>query len=352
MNSSWAGKVLVVGDERKIRDVVGTYLERKAIAPLGRAVGPIDPPIPGPSALSTRRNWWNAVVMNTTKGFQRILLATDGSEESEAALLSTIAVAHTSSARVRVAHVWNLDVHHRHGYWDVEVRSAAKRLVETAVGRLQGAGVRANSEIIRADADHVAMAIAVAAKTFDADLVVVGSRGLSDWQSMFKHSVSHQLLCAVDCPVLIVRNRLAATDHDSQRVVLAIAGGDDVAPAARAAVAAAAAPGSVVLVVHVAQTIVEPQSFVSVETEEETEAIMSAAIRRVRDAGVAVERVVAHGRPVAETVAETAETWNADMIVVGSSRMSDIASLVFGSVSHHLLRTTGRPVLIAERIRA
>jgi nucleotide-binding universal stress UspA family protein len=289
--------------------------------------------------------------MNTTNGFKRILLATDGSEESEAALLSTIAVAHASSARVRIAHVWNLELHHRHGNWDVEVRSDAKRLVGTAVGRLQAAGVLADGEIIRADADHVAAAIAITAKTFDSDLIVVGSRGLSDWQCMFKHSVSHQLLCTVDCPVLIVRNRLAAAEHEPQRVVLAIAGGDDIAPAARAAIAAAAAPGSVVLVMHVAETIVDPQGFVFVETEEETEGTMSTAMRMVKDAGVAVEGVVARGRPVADIVAEAAETWNADVIVIGSSRMSDIGSLVFGSVSHHVLRTTGRPVLIAERIR-
>jgi nucleotide-binding universal stress UspA family protein len=290
--------------------------------------------------------------MNTTKGFKRILLATDGSDESKGALLSTIAVAHTSSARVRVAHVWNLELHHRHGYWDAEVRSDAKRLVETAVGQLRAAGVPTDREIIRADVEHVAVAIAAAAKSFEADLIVVGSRGLSDWQSMFKHSVSHQLLCAVDCPVLIVRNQLAAKDHESQRVLLAIAGGDDIVPAARAAIAAATAPRSKVLVVHVAQTIVEPQGFVFVESEEEAEATMSRAIRMVTDAGVAAERVVAHGRPVAETVAAIAETWNADMIVIGSSRMSDLGSLVFGSVSHHLLRTTGRPVLIAERITA
>ena len=290
--------------------------------------------------------------MNTKRGFKRILLATDGSVESEAALLSTIAAAHASSARVRVAHVWNLELHHRHGNWDVEVHSDAKLLVGTVVGRLQAAGVLADSEIIRADVDHVAAAIAITAKTFDADLIVVGSRGLSDWQSMFKHSVSHQLLCTVDCPVLIVRNRLAVTDREPQRVVLAIAGGDDIAPAARAAIAAAAAPGSLVLVVHVAETIVEPQGYAFVETEEETEATMSTAIRMVRDAGVAVEGVVAHGRPVAAIVAETAESWNADMIVICSSRMSDIGSLVFGSVSHHVLRTTGRPVLVAERIRA
>jgi nucleotide-binding universal stress UspA family protein len=290
--------------------------------------------------------------MDTTKGFKRILLATDGSPESEAALLSTIAFARTSSAKVRVAHVWNLELRHRHSILDAEVRAEAKRLVDTAVGRLQAVGVLADSEILHADVEHVGAAIAVIAKSFGADLIVVGSRGLSNWQLMFKHSVSHQLLCAVDCPVMIVRNRLAATDYEPQRIVLAIAGGDDIAPAARAAIAAAAAAGSAVLVVHVAQTIVESQGFVFVEPDEEAEATMSATVRMVRDAGVAVEGIVAHGRPVAETVAETAESWNADMIVIGSSRMGDIGSLVFDSVSHHVLRATGRPVLIAERIRA
>jgi nucleotide-binding universal stress UspA family protein len=290
--------------------------------------------------------------MSATKGFKRILLATDGSEEAEAALLSTMSLAHASGARVRVAHVWNLELHHRHGYWDVEVRSEAHNLVATAVGRLQATGVLADSEIVRADTDHVAAGIAVAASAFDADLVVVGSRGLSDWQSMFKHSVTHQLLCAIDCPLLIVRKRPAAVDHESQRVVLAIAGGDDIAPAVRAATAAAAAAGSEIVVLHVAQTIIGPQGYVFVETEQEAQAVMKGAVQMIEEAGVAVQGVVAHGRPVAESVVDMAESWNADMIVIGSSRMGDIGSLVLGSVSHHLLRTSGRPVLIAERVRA
>jgi nucleotide-binding universal stress UspA family protein len=289
--------------------------------------------------------------MSTGQGFKKIFLASDGSEQSEAALYEAITLAHASAATVRVAHVWNLEVHHRHGIWDIEVRSEAKRLVDTAVGQLQAAGVLADYEILRASDDHVAVAIAAAARGFGADLVVVGSRGLSDWQSMFKHSVSHQLLCALDCPLLIVRNRPAAR-RESLRILMAVAGGSDIEPSVHAAVAAAAVPASEVLVVHVAQIIVGPQGHVFAESEDQTDATISNAIRMVRDAGIAVEGVVAHGRPVAEAVAEMAETWNADMIVIGSSRMGDIGSLALGSVSHHLLRTTGRPVLIAERMKA
>jgi nucleotide-binding universal stress UspA family protein len=288
--------------------------------------------------------------MGTARGFKKIFLASDGSEQSEGALRVAITLAHASEARVRVAHVWNLEIHHRHGRWDVEVRSEAQSLVEAAVVRLQAAGVPTDREILRADNEHVAVAIAAAARNFGADLVVVGSRGVSDWQSMLKHSVGGQILCALDCPLLIVRDRPRAK-RESHRVLLALAGGDQIAPAVQAAVAAAAAPGSAVLVVHVAQTIIGSAGFLFDEVSE-TEAIMSRATRLVTEAGVAVESLVAHRRPVAQTVAETAESWNADMIVIGTSRISDLGSLVLGSVSHHLLRTTGRPVLIAQGMRA
>ena len=288
--------------------------------------------------------------MRTVQGFKKILLATDGSDQSQGALGVTMTVAHASEARVRVAHVWNLELHHRHGHWDVEVRNEAQRLAEAAVGQLLTAGVPAEREILRADDDHVADAIVAAAKNFAADLVVVGSRGVSDWQSMTQHTVRHQLVCDLDCPLLIVRDRVASKS-DSQRVLLSLAGGDEIAPTVRAAVAAASAPGSAVLVLHVAQTKIGSDGFVFDEVAE-TEATMSRAVRLFNEAGVAVEALVAHRRPVAETVAEAAETWNADMIVIGSSRMRDIGTLVLGSVSHHLLRTTGRPILIAQGMRA
>ena len=62
--------------------------------------------------------------------------------------------------------------------------------------------------------------------------------------------------------------------------------------------------------------------------------------------------MISHGGPVAAAIAAVARDWNADLIVTGSSRMSDLASLALGSVSHHLLRTTSRPVLLAERVRS
>jgi nucleotide-binding universal stress UspA family protein len=287
-----------------------------------------------------------------TGGFKKILLATDGSDQATAAVGVTRCFAHASGAVVRVVHVWNLEVHHRHGVWDVEMRSEAERLINLTVKKLRAAGIDADGEIVRADSGHVAAALTAEAKHFEADLVVVGSRGLSEWQAMIQHSTSHQLLSSVDCPLLVVRSTTPAATHDAQRVLLAVAGGDDVAPAVQAAVAAAAAPGSEVMVVHVKQSVVGFQGYAYVEPEDQIRVTMKTAISLLKAAGISAQTMVAHAGPVAQTVSELAANWNADVIVLGSSRIGDLGSLVLGSVTHDLLRTTQRPVLIAERIRS
>jgi nucleotide-binding universal stress UspA family protein len=287
--------------------------------------------------------------MGSPKRFERIFLATDGSEQSQAAVDATIAIAKSPTVLVKVAQVWNLEVHHRHGRRDVEVRSEVQRLVDATVMRLLSAGVIAEPQIIRADSNHVAAAIAVEAKEFGADLVVVGSRGLSEWRSLAQHGISHQLLSAVECPLLIARARPGGAPGKVAKIVMAIAGGDDLAPAARAAVAVAP-PDASVMVVHVTQALFRVEGSGYVELNDEIRETMSRACQLLTDAGITVEGTVAHHGPVASVVAEIAEDYNADLIVIGSSRIGDVGSLFLGSVSHELLHMTDPPVLVAERV--
>ncbi len=285
------------------------------------------------------------------QGFGRILLATDGSEQAKAAVAITSTFARASSADVRVVHVWNLEVHHRHGVWDIEMRREAEKLLGNTVGVLRAAGIEAEGMICRADSGHVAAAIAESAREFRADLVVVGSRGLPDWQAMIQHSTSHQLLGSVDAPVLIVRGPAPALQNEAPRVLLAIAGGDDILPGVRAAIAAASAPGAEVLVVHVSQAIVGIQGIAYVEPDEEIHETIEKATGLLQEAGIKFDSMVVDEGPVAKAVARIADNWQADLIVVGGSRMGDLGSLMLGSVTHDLLRASAKPVLVAERIR-
>lgn len=279
--------------------------------------------------------------MSTVKGFKRIVLATDGSDHAQAAVDATIGLGLDSSAEVNVVHVWSGEEH-----------GEARRRMAGTLYRLRAGGLVAEPKLTQASRDHVALTICEAAREFGADLIVMGSRGLSDWESIYKHSVSHQVLSRTDCPVLVVRARQGGGVSGPRRVLLAIAGGQDVAPAVAAAVAAAKPAGSRVMVVHVAQTIVGMQGEVYIEPDDEIQTTMAGAVARVEEAGVKVEALIAHSGPAAKSVAEIAAGWNADLIVVGSSRMGDIGSLLLGSVSHDLLHGTDRPVLIAERVRS
>jgi nucleotide-binding universal stress UspA family protein len=290
--------------------------------------------------------------MEHEKGFRRILLATDGSLQADAAVDATIRMARFTGAIVRVLHVWSLDVHHREGFWDVETQAQGDRLVDDAVSRLTRAGVMAEKEMYQADGTHVAAAIATVARQFEADLVVIGSRGLTDWQSIFQHSVSHQVLAALDCPVLVVRSGEHVGIGQTQKILLAVAGGHDVAPAVRAAISVSQSHQPTVLVVHVAQAIIGAQGFAYVESEAEINDTLAAATSQLRDARIPVESMVLHSGPVASRLIEVATSWNADLIVVGSSRMGDVTGLLLGSVSHQLMHESEVPVLIAERVKA
>lgn len=287
--------------------------------------------------------------MGVSRRFERILLATDGSDAARAAVDATIALAKSPTVKVRVAQVWNLEIRHRHGSADVEVRGEAGRLVDATVERLFRAGVIAEREICRADSTHVAAAIACAAKVFEADLVVIGSRGLLDWQALTVKSDTNQMLCGLDCPVLIVRGVASGPSIRNWKVLLAIAAGDDLEPGVRAAVSIGRSDESVV-VVHVAQTISGLHRFAYLESGDEIRETMAQASKLLGEAGAKVQGVVAHTGPVTKAVAEIAREADADLIVIGSSRMGDIGSLFLGSVAFDLLQTTERAALVAEGV--
>jgi nucleotide-binding universal stress UspA family protein len=287
--------------------------------------------------------------MGVPRRFERILLATDGSDAARAAVEATIALAKSPTVKVRVAQVWNLEIRHRHGSADVEVRGEAGKLVDATVERLFRAGVIAEREICRADSTHVAAAIACAAKVFEADLVVIGSRGLMDWKALTVNIETNQMLCGLDCPVLIVRGVESGPSIRKWKVLLAIAAGDELEPGVRAAVSIGHSDESVV-VVHVAQTISGLHRFAYLESGDEIRETMAQAGKLLGDAGVKVQGVVAHTGPVTKAVAEIAREADADLIVVGSSRMGDIGSLFLGSMSQDLLHVSDRPALLAERV--
>ncbi|HEX9122336.1 MAG TPA: universal stress protein [Actinomycetota bacterium] len=136
--------------------------------------------------------------------FEKILLAVDGSEPSHRAVPVAADLARTHGGEVLVLHVreheltWGADV-------DVETSAEATELVDGIVADLKDQDVNVLGEVIRAPLGQTPRVILNVARDEDVGLIVMGTRGLSDWGRLLMGSVAHKVVHLAECPVLVVR---------------------------------------------------------------------------------------------------------------------------------------------------
>jgi len=136
--------------------------------------------------------------------FEHILVAIDGSVYSESSLPAAIEVAKKFGSELLVLHVSEHD-HGRTVVFSLESPAAASMLVARAVKSACDAGIKVEGQLHDVAAGHVAKAIVETAETNGVDLIVMGSRGLSDLQGLLVGSVAHEVMKAASIPVLVIR---------------------------------------------------------------------------------------------------------------------------------------------------
>jgi nucleotide-binding universal stress UspA family protein len=87
----------------------------------------------------------------------------------------------------------------------IETSTDAQDLVDGVVRELNDAGVKATGSVVSARAGSAAPALLDAAKAFDSDVIVMGTRGLSDFAGLLLGSIAHKVIHHAECPVLVVR---------------------------------------------------------------------------------------------------------------------------------------------------
>lgn len=131
------------------------------------------------------------IVVPETASFwqQRILLATDGSVHSQAALEATARFAEISGLPVTVLSVPS------------STQIDTQQVVDDAVRELQAHGVTVDARVTEGKPDEV---IAATATEIGADLVVLGSHGRTGITKLLLGSVSQRVIGALTCPALVV----------------------------------------------------------------------------------------------------------------------------------------------------
>jgi nucleotide-binding universal stress UspA family protein len=137
---------------------------------------------------------------------RRMLIATDGSEAARVAIAAGLELAGEEHAEVVFVHVTSL----LELAPDKDGREAPERIprAETdtvlceALERARAHGIEATTELL---IGYPPKQIVRLARDIDADLIVVGSRGLGRVKSAVLGSTSREVLAKADRPVMVVR---------------------------------------------------------------------------------------------------------------------------------------------------
>jgi nucleotide-binding universal stress UspA family protein len=136
--------------------------------------------------------------------FERILVAVDGSPQSEKTIRLAVDLAQRYESEVTVVHVRE---HERYEGSDVDLGPPipAEQLVEKVLVSFRDAGVEARGTIRRVDSGHTPDQIVEAAGESGASLVIMGSRGMGELKSLLLGGVANKVVQHATCPVLLVR---------------------------------------------------------------------------------------------------------------------------------------------------
>jgi len=144
--------------------------------------------------------------------FERILLATDGSDTSFQALLEAMKLAKDQNARLRLVYVVDLESLYPEalsGWHDAAIRKAARQggqeLLDRAAALLRSEGIPVDTVLRSTTRHHVSRPILDEAKRWKADLIVLGTHGRHGVERLFFGSVAEGVARAASVPVLLVR---------------------------------------------------------------------------------------------------------------------------------------------------
>jgi nucleotide-binding universal stress UspA family protein len=293
----------------------------------------------------------------------RVLLAYDGSQGALQAADLVAAIAWPPDSIVRVVSVieptmvaltaWAGVVPDSSPEAESQVNDYYVGELAETVRRLSGPNRTVESAVLRG---RPATTIVDDAGTFDADLVVVGSRGQGAIASLVLGSVSGEVIDHAPCPVLVARQSTMT------RIIFATDGSPSATSAQDLLSRWPVFGGFPIRVVSVADvphpwhTGIAPTMYAQVaeafardleEAKNEHQRIADESATALRAAGLDATAETPAGDAAAEIIAAAAR-WDADLVVLGSRGRTGLTRLLLGSVARNVAHGSGASVLVVR----
>ncbi len=275
--------------------------------------------------------------------FRNVLIADSGKGHVEEMVRMLRDIPVVRQARVNLLHV----VPEQSGEDFQEHWQKAAGIVAEAVSRLGLDPSEVNTIIRQGDTKQTVLRVA---EELNADLIVMGSRGLNRLQSILSNSASQYVFQLSTRPMLLVRDDLYV--RAINRVMVTVDGtgvGDDAIRLACELVAGI--PGGSLTGVHVSRQDITPSRGGRNPADE----VLEKAVQRARSFGVTMQPLHRTG-DVGRTVCAAVEESKADLVVIASQDrrplvakgLVDIDRLLGSSVSDYIRVHAQAPVLLVR----
>jgi nucleotide-binding universal stress UspA family protein len=292
-----------------------------------------------------------------------VVAATDFSETAGAALDWAAEVARAHGARIELVHALTLpappsDLVTPATDFQEEVERGARERLERAAQELRAGGVEVGSHLATGLPSQVILAHA---EQLAADLLVLGTRGLTGLRHLLLGSTSQRVVQRSSVPVLTVHPEDAGRHRPLSTVLLPTDFSEDAGRAARAALRLLGTGGAIgggarVVLLHVFNLPIEytaygpiPTSFHYLrDTGAEAEVRLEQEAEALRREGLLVETAVREGDP-AELIVREARERGADLVAMGTHGRSGLAYLLLGSTAERVIQHASCPVMTLRR---
>ncbi|NJK58138.1 MAG: universal stress protein [Pleurocapsa sp. SU_5_0] len=276
----------------------------------------------------------------------KILYADSGAENAQDMLKILLELPSTKNAQVSILKVISPKT--------TQEESAAQEEAQAKIGELVAKlGTNCDEASCKVEEGEPKTTVLKVAQEVDADLIIMGSRGLGKLQSILSNSVSQYVFQLTDRSMLLVKDDIYV--KKLKRVMVAL----DKSPGASYALELTLSLLQGYQDAEIFLTRVNPDLDPNVnlsQTDMESNPILAPAIAKVKRMGLQYRCLVTGGRP-AQKICSLAEARNIDLLVLGSPErrpsiaksLPDIERLLGSSLSDYIRIKAPCPVLLARQ---
>ena len=276
----------------------------------------------------------------------KILYADSGAENAQDMLKILLELPATKNAQVSILKV----ISPKTTQEESAAQAEAKTKIEELVAKL---GTNCDEASCKVEEGEPKTTVLKVAQEVDADLIIMGSRGLGKLQSILSNSVSQYVFQLTDRSMLLVKDDIYV--KKLKRVMVAI----DKSPAAGYALELTLSLLKGYQDAEIFLTRVNPDLDPNVNLSQEdmeSNPILAPAIAKVKSMGLQYRCLVTGGKP-AQKICSLAEARNIDLLVLGSPErrpsvaksLPDIERLLGSSLSDYIRIKAPCPVLLARQ---